>query len=141
MIKYQAKIYKDGKSYSVEFPDLPGCISMGDTLEEAKTMAQDALSLYLEEARDPQWTVPKPKTRKGREYYWIRPGLEVSIPLMLRQKRIEAGFTQAQMAQKLGITIQQVQKLETPGKSNPTVKTLERISQALNVDLEIDLVA
>jgi antitoxin HicB len=141
MIKYQAKIYKDGKSYSVEFPDLPGCISMGDTLEEAKTMAQDALSLYLEEAKDPQWTVPKPKTRKGREYYWIRPGLEVSIPLMLRQKRIEAGFTQAQMAQKLGITIQQVQKLETPGKSNPTVKTLERISQALNVDLEIDLVA
>jgi antitoxin HicB len=141
MIKYQAKIYKDGKSYSVEFPDLPGCISMGDTLEEAKTMAQDALSLYLEEARDPQWTVPKPKTRKGREYYWIRPGLEVSIPLMLRQKRIEAGFTQAQMAQKLGITIQQVQKLETPGKSNPTVKTLERISQALNVGLEIDLVA
>jgi antitoxin HicB len=141
MIKYQAKIYKDGKSYSVEFPDLPGCISMGDTLEEAKTMAQDALSLYLEEAKDPQWTVPKPKTRKGREYYWIRPGLEVSIPLMLRQKRIEAGFTQAQMAQKLGITIQQVQKLETPGKSNPTVKTLERISQALNVGLEIDLVA
>ncbi len=60
---------------------------------------------------------------------------------MLRQKRIESGFTQAQIAQKLGITIQQVQKLETPGKSNPTVKTLERISKALNVDLEIELVA
>lgn len=140
MIKYQAKIYKDGKSYSVLFPDLPGCLSMGDTLGEAKTMAQDALSLYLEEAKDPKWDVPKPKNRKGKEYYWIRPNLEVTIPLMLRQKRIESGFTQAQIAQKLGITIQQIQKLETPGKSNPTVKTLERISQALNVDLEIDLV-
>ncbi len=141
MIKYQAKIYKDGKSYSVLFPDLPGCLSMGDTLEEAKTMAQEALSLYLEEAKDPKWNVPKPKNRRGKEYYWIRPHLEVTIPLMLRQKRIESGFTQAQIAQKLGITIQQIQKLETPGKSNPTVKTLERISQALNVDLEIDLVA
>ena len=141
MIKYQAKIYKDGKSYSVEFLDLPGCFSMGDTLEEAKTMAQDALSLYLEEAKNPKWNVPLPKTRKGSEYYWIRPSPEVSIPLMLRQKRIEGGFTQSQMAQELGITIQQVQKLETPGKSNPTVKTLERISHALKVDLEIDLVA
>lgn len=141
MIKYQAKIYKDGKSYSVEFPDLPGCFSMGDSLEEAKKMAQEALSLYLEEAKDPQWNVPKPKTRKGKGYFWIRPSLEVTIPLMLRQKRIEGGLTQTNMAQKLGITIQQVQKLETPGKSNPTVKTLERISQALNVDLEIDLVA
>jgi antitoxin HicB len=141
MIKYQAKIYKDGKSYSVKFPDLPGCFSMGDTLQEAKTMAQDALSLFLEEAKDPKWDVPNPKNRKGKGYYWIRPSPEVTIPLMLRQKRIESGFTQAKMAQKLGITIQQVQKLETPGKSNPTVKTLERISQALKVDLEIDLVA
>ena len=67
MKKHQAKIYKDGKSYSVEFPDLPGCFSMGDTLEEAKTMAQEALSLYLRGAMD----LPKPKNRKGREFYWM----------------------------------------------------------------------
>ena len=60
MIKYQAKIYKDGKSYSVEFPDLPGCFSMGDTLEEAKTMAKDALSLY--------WSFDKPTPAMQKVY-------------------------------------------------------------------------
>ena len=33
--------------YSVDFPDLPGCISAGDTLEEALAMAREALSLHL----------------------------------------------------------------------------------------------
>lgn len=33
--------------YSVDFPDLPGCISAGDTLEEALSMAREALSLHL----------------------------------------------------------------------------------------------
>ena len=141
MIKYQAKICKDGKSYSVEFPDLPGCFSMGDTLEEAKTMASEALSLYLEEARDPQWKVPKAKTRKGKNYYWISPDSSVGIALQLRQVRIKLSLTQSVAAKKLGITIQQMQKLETPGKSNPTVKTLAKFSQAFDIKLEIDLVA
>jgi predicted RNase H-like HicB family nuclease len=33
--------------YSVDFPDLPGCVSAGDTLEEAFVMASEALSLHL----------------------------------------------------------------------------------------------
>lgn len=141
MIKYQAKIKKDGKAYSVEFPDLPGCLSMGTTLDEAKEMAADALSLYLEEARDPKWEVPKPKNRKGKDYFWIQPDTTVGIPLLLRQKRLESGFSQSQLAKKLGMTTQQLQKLETPGKSNPTVKTLSKISEILNTNLEINLVA
>lgn len=34
-------------SYSVYFPDLPGCVSCGDTLDEARENAQDALGLHL----------------------------------------------------------------------------------------------
>ncbi len=34
-------------SYSVYFPDLPGCVSYGDTLDEARENAQDALGLHL----------------------------------------------------------------------------------------------
>jgi len=33
--------------FSIDFPDLPGCISAGDTLEEAMAMAREALSLHL----------------------------------------------------------------------------------------------
>ncbi|HWR56495.1 MAG: type II toxin-antitoxin system HicB family antitoxin [Bacillota bacterium] len=33
--------------YGVFFPDLPGCVSMGDTLQEAHKLAKEALGLHL----------------------------------------------------------------------------------------------
>ena len=33
--------------YSVDFPDLPGCVSAGDNLEQSLSMAREALSLHL----------------------------------------------------------------------------------------------
>jgi predicted RNase H-like HicB family nuclease len=33
--------------YSVDFPDLPGCVSAGDDMEDALSMAREALSLHL----------------------------------------------------------------------------------------------
>ena len=140
MLKYQAKIVKDGKSYSVSFPDLPGCFTMGETLGEAKEMASEALSLYLEEAVNPKWKIPKAKKRQGKNYHWIYPENSIVVALLLRKVRSDLGLKQAQAAKKLGMTVGQLQKLETPGKSNPTVKTLSKISKALNVNLEIGLV-
>ena len=46
--------------YTIIFPDLPGCISEGDTVEEALHMAKDALELHLygmELGEDP---IPRP---------------------------------------------------------------------------------
>lgn len=34
--------------YVVNVPALPGCITEGDTLDEARWMAKDAIRLYLE---------------------------------------------------------------------------------------------
>ncbi len=141
MIRYQALIERDGSSYSVSFPDLPGCFSSGDTRPDAAENAREALSLYLEEARDPKWDIPSPKARKSKRYVWIHPYVDVAVPLMIRQARRSRGLTQKQLAQRLQITLQQVQKLETPGRSNPTVKTLSAISEALDEALEIHLVA
>ena len=36
-----------GEGYSVYFPDLPGCISVGDNLESAYTGAREALGLHI----------------------------------------------------------------------------------------------
>jgi len=36
---------EEGKAVGVWFPDLPGCISAGDTLDEAVTNAAEALKL------------------------------------------------------------------------------------------------
>jgi predicted RNase H-like HicB family nuclease len=45
---YIALVHKDkGTSYGVSFPDLPGCISAGDTFEEAVDNASQALAGHL----------------------------------------------------------------------------------------------
>ena len=45
---YIALVHKDkGASYGVSFPDVPGCISAGDTFEEAIENASIALAGYL----------------------------------------------------------------------------------------------
>ena len=38
--------------YTVYVPALPGCVTEGDTLEEAKRMIAEAMELYLESLRD-----------------------------------------------------------------------------------------
>ena len=44
---YPAIFYKEDESYWVEFPDLEGCQSFGDTLEEIHENAKEALAAYL----------------------------------------------------------------------------------------------
>jgi predicted RNase H-like HicB family nuclease len=45
---FTAIIEGGGKpGYGVYFPDLPGCVSAGDTIEEAARNAEEALSLHL----------------------------------------------------------------------------------------------
>lgn len=48
------------KGYCVTFPDLPGCITEGDTLEEAYKMAKEALELHLYGMEEDGDNIPKP---------------------------------------------------------------------------------
>lgn len=61
-MRYIALIHKDADSvYGVSFPDLPGCISAGDTIDDAVRNAVEALSGHvrmLEADGDP---VPPPR--------------------------------------------------------------------------------
>lgn len=56
---YPAIFHKEEDGgYSLHFPDLPGCVSEGDTLKEAFDMAQDALGLYLYSLKEDKETFP-----------------------------------------------------------------------------------
>lgn len=46
-VTYFGVFEPSGDGYSVYFPDLPGCISFGDSFEEAQKEAADALGLHL----------------------------------------------------------------------------------------------
>jgi predicted RNase H-like HicB family nuclease len=48
MANYIAIVHKDSKSeFGVSFPDFPGCITAGKNIDEAKDMAQEALTLHI----------------------------------------------------------------------------------------------
>ena len=46
-VSYPAVFEPSGEGYSVYFPDLPGCISYGNSYEEAQKEAEDTLSIHL----------------------------------------------------------------------------------------------
>ena len=73
MAGYIALVHKDeGTSYGVSFPDLPGCISAGDTFEEAVANAAEAIAAHLALLRADGDTIPAPRSfdelKRDREF-------------------------------------------------------------------------
>lgn len=63
MRHFIALIHKDADSdFGVSFPDLPGVISAGTTLDEARTMATEALAFHLEGLAEDGEAVPEPSS-------------------------------------------------------------------------------
>jgi predicted RNase H-like HicB family nuclease len=61
MHHYIALIHKDADSdYGVSFPDLPGCITAGSTLDEARVLAAEALAFHLEGLTQDGEAIPAP---------------------------------------------------------------------------------
>jgi predicted RNase H-like HicB family nuclease len=50
------------KGYTVSFPDLPGCITEGDSIEEALHMAKEALELFLYNMEEDEEVIPSPSS-------------------------------------------------------------------------------
>lgn len=63
MNAYIALLRKEATSdYGVDFPDFPGCVTAGKTLEEARRMATEALALHIEGMLEDREPIPEPST-------------------------------------------------------------------------------
>lgn len=123
-------VWSDGdKVFEVSFIDFPGCITFGATLEEAKSMAADALTGVLESMIDRNIDLPIASNAQDRNSILIEPEHSVSFALWLRTRRKASGMTLTDIADKLGVKYQVYQKLEDPAKTNPTLKTLAKIEK------------
>jgi len=61
MPNYIAVVHKEPASdYGVSFPDFPGCITAGKTIDEAKDLAYEALLLHWEGLREDGEPLPAP---------------------------------------------------------------------------------
>ncbi len=61
MSNYIALIHKESDSdFGVSFPDFPGCVTAGKTIDEAKDMAQEALSGHIKVMNEFGEEMPEP---------------------------------------------------------------------------------
>lgn len=63
MTTYIALLRKEPSSdFGVDFPDFPGCVTAGKTLEEARTMAAEALEFHIEGMLKDRESIPDPSS-------------------------------------------------------------------------------
>ena len=65
-MRYTVVLEQEGDGgYVASVPALPGCVSQGDTRQEAMDNIREAIELYVEDCRDAGDPVP---TDAGKEY-------------------------------------------------------------------------
>lgn len=62
MMRYAVVVEKAKGNYSAYVPDLPGCIAVGDTVEEIQQQIQEAIEFHLEGMREHGEVIPKPSS-------------------------------------------------------------------------------
>src|SRR5579859_5973240 len=62
-MEHIACLHRDAKSdFGVSFPDFPGCVTAGKSLEEARRKAPEALAFHIAGMLEDGETIPKPST-------------------------------------------------------------------------------
>lgn len=103
---------EDG-SFTITYPDLPGCISEGKSLGNAMYMAQSALTQWMEYLTEKKQEIPNAsalkdiKTAPGEFANLIRADVKdgravkrtVSIPKWMDDKVVEAGLSLSRVLQ------------------------------------------
>ena len=109
-MEYIAYLHKDGKSdFGVSFPDFPGCVTAGKTLEEARRLAGEALALHIAGMAEDSEAIPEPSTiddvandpaMKGAVAFLVTVDLErtVRVNITARESQIDAIDMRARQA-------------------------------------------
>ena len=111
---YPAIFHKNkDESYTIVYPDLPGCISEGKTLGNAMYMAQSALTQWIGYLTDKKQEIPNAstvlevKTSSGEFVSLIRADVKdgravkrtVSIPKWMDDKVVQSGLSLSRVLQ------------------------------------------
>lgn len=64
-LRYMVVIEKGEISYGAYVPDLPGCVAVGETREEALELVKEAVEFHLEGLREKGESIPEPRSSSG----------------------------------------------------------------------------
>lgn len=59
-MRYAVVIEKGEGNYGAYVPDLPGCVAVGDTIEEVEREIQEAIGFHLDGMREDGESIPQP---------------------------------------------------------------------------------
>ncbi len=113
-MEYIAYLHKDPTSdFGVSFPDFPGCVTVGKTLEEARRMAVEALSFHVQGMLEDGDELPVPSTLDDLANDPAMKGaIALLIPLQSSEKTVRVNITAREsqleqidrLAKKAGLT-------------------------------------
>ena len=61
-MRYLVVIEKSDTGYGAYVPDLPGCVSVGDSTDEVTELISEAIKLHIEGLKEDGLPVPEPIT-------------------------------------------------------------------------------
>lgn len=61
-MRYVSFIHRDDAGYGISFPDFPGCVSVGDSLDDAVRRGCEALAFHVEGLCDDGDPIPPPRS-------------------------------------------------------------------------------
>lgn len=93
----------DGGGFAIEYPDLPGCVSDGETPEEALRNGADAVKAYLRSCVRRGDPVPKPGSASGQWRQRVPRSLHARLVAKARQEGVSLNaLVTAMIAEGLG---------------------------------------
>jgi antitoxin HicB len=124
--------------FVVTFPDFDWGITQGETEEDAREMAMDALCTMIREHIRKREVLPRPSKPRGRKYRMIRlPALQAAkAGLYLAFEA--SGIRKAELARRLGIPSANIERLFDLNH-NSRLDQIEAAFRALGKQLEIDV--
>ena len=83
---------EEGGGYLIEFPDLPGCMSDGETIKETIENGYEAVSCWLQAAKETGRSIPQPGELDKQSGKWVQ-RVPKSIHLRLVKKAEAEGIS------------------------------------------------
>ncbi|MFC4276786.1 type II toxin-antitoxin system HicB family antitoxin [Achromobacter aloeverae] len=137
MLRYPAAIEPDTAGFLVTFRDIPEAISHGCGIDEAKSMAADALLTAMDFYFEDRRPVPAPSKARRGEVLVSLPA-SVSAKVLLLNEMISQGISPAELARRMGTRPQEVNRiidLEHATKIDTIAAALESIGKELELSL------
>lgn len=139
MLRYPARFEpaKEG-GFVVTFRDIPEAITEGDTLEEAREMAADALLTAMDFYFEGRRKVPE-ASKAGKDEELVDLPVSAAAKVLLLNEMIEQKITAADLARRLNTSPQVVNRIVDIHHSTK-IDTLAEALEALGKRLEIGVV-